>query len=155
MEIETIPKGSSVAEIELSYKPVMKVSTLPRIQSAADVYRLFIETWDKTKLQFVEQFKIMILNRANRVLGICTLSTGSATNTVVDMRLIFAVALKANACQIILAHNHPSSNLTPSKNDQSITERVKEAGRLLELPLTDHLIVSEDGYYSFAEEGAI
>ena len=155
MEIKTVPNGGLVAEIELSYKPVMKISTLPRVQSSTDAYRLFLKTWDMRKLQFVEQFKVMLLNRGNRVLGICTISTGSSTNTIVDPKLIFAVALKANACHIILAHNHPSQNLVPSKNDQIITGRLTEAGRLLELTLSDHLIVSDEGYYSFADEGAL
>ena len=155
MEIETIPVGSSVAEIELSYKPLIKLSRLPLVMASVDAYWLFMQTWDKTKLLFVEQFKVMLLNRANRVIGICTLSTGSSSNTIVDTKLIFAVALKTNACQIILAHNHPSGNLNPSEGDRLITRRVKEAGLLLDLTLNDHLIISEDGYYSFSDEGAI
>ena len=155
MEIETIPVGSSVAEIELSYKPLIKLSRLPLVLASVDAYWLFVQIWDKTKLLFVEQFKVMLLNRANRVIGICNLSTGSSSNTIVDTKLIFAVALKANACQIILAHNHPSGNLNPSEGDRLITRRVKEAGLLLDLTLNDHLIISEDGYYSFSDEGAI
>jgi DNA repair protein RadC len=155
MENKTILSERSVAEIELSYNPVLKVSSLPKIQRSEDAYRLFLETWDKTKLQFVEQFKVMLLNRANKVLGICTLSSGSSTETIVSMRLIFAVALKSNSCKIILAHNHPSQNLTPGSHDQAVTLRAKEAGSLLDLSVLDHLIISSDGYYSFADEGEI
>jgi DNA repair protein RadC len=155
MEIVTIPKGNSVAEIEVSYKPTLKLSALTKVQHSEEVYRLLIETWDKTKLQFVEQFKVMLLNRANRVLGICTITTGSATGTIADPRLIFAVALKSNACNIILAHNHPSGNLCPSTHDCELTQKIKEGGKLLEVTVIDHLIVSIEGYYSFANDGAM
>lgn len=155
MEIETIPKGSSVAEIEISYKPILKISTLPKVQDSTGIYKLFIETWDKTKIEFVEQFRIMLLNRANRVLGICTITTGSSTGTIADPKLIFAVALKANACSLAMAHNHPSGNLLPSKDDCGITQKIREGGKLLDISVLDHLIVSTEGYYSFADEGAI
>ena len=155
MEIETVPKGNSVAEIEISYKPILKLSTLPKVQTSLEVYNLFIDSWDKTKLEFVEQFKVMLLNRMNRVLGICTITTGSSTNTIADPRLIFGVALKSNACNIILCHNHPSSNLSPSRNDCEISQKIKEGGKLLDVKVVDHLIVSSEGYYSFADEGAL
>ena len=81
-------------------------------------------------MRFVEQFKVMLLNRANRVLGIFEVSNGSSTGTVADPKLIFAAAIKANACGIILAHNHPSGNLQPSKADIDLTRKVKEGGFL-------------------------
>lgn len=155
MDIETNTGRNSVAEIELVYKPLMKLSDLPKISHSDDAYRLFIETWDKTKLQFVEQFKVMLLNRASRVLGICTVSTGGVAFTIADPRLIFAVTLKANACRIILAHNHPAGNLTPSRDDELLTRKIKEGGRYLDIIVEDHMIVSPEGYYSFADEGAL
>lgn len=155
MEIESVPKGNSVAEIEISYKPNVKLSALSKVESSAEVYRLFIETWDKTKLEFVEQFKMMLLNRSNRVLGICTITTGSSRFTIADPRLIFAVALKGNASIIILAHNHPSGSLYPSKSDCELTKKITDGGKLLEITVLDHLIVSNEGFYSFADEGAM
>ena len=155
MEPETIPTRNSVAEIELIYKPIMKISALPKVSSPEDAYRLLIETWDKTKLQFVEQFRVMLLNRASRVLGVCTISTGSVAYTIADPKLIFGLALKANACRIILAHNHPAGNLFPSKEDSLLTNRIKEGGKLLEIMVEDHIIVSPEGYYSFADEGTL
>ena len=155
MEIETVPKGNWVAEIEISYRPVLKLSTLPKVQSSQQIYQLFIEAWDKTKLEFVEQFKVMLLNRANRVLGICTLTSGSSTNTIVDPKMIFVAALKGNACNVILAHNHPSGNILPSGADCEITQRIKFGGKILDITVMDHLIVSSEGYYSFADEGAL
>ena len=155
MNIEVIPTSNSVAEIELIYKPLMKISALPKVLHSKDAYRLLIESWDKTKLEFVEQFRVMLLNRASRVLGICTISTGGVAYTIADPKLIFAVALKANACRIILAHNHPAGNLFPSKDDCALTNRIKEGGKLLEICVEDHMIVSPEGYYSFADEGAL
>ncbi len=153
MEFETVP--TSVAEIEISYKPILKLSSLPKALTSKEVYGLLIDTWDKTKLEFVEQFKVMLLNGTNRVLGICTITTGSSTNTIADPKLIFAVALKSNACSIILAHNHPSGSLFPSNRDLGLTAKIKDGGRLLEIGVVDHLIVSTEGYYSFADEGAL
>lgn len=155
MKMETISNGNVIAEIELSYKPRLKLSSLFEITSSQEGYSLFIQTWDKEKLEFVEQFKIMLLNNAHRVLGICTISTGNSNSTIADPRLIFAVALKSNACNIILAHNHPSGKLVPGESDVWITENLVNAGRLLNVKILDHLIISNEGYYSFADEGAL
>jgi DNA repair protein RadC len=144
-----------VAEIQLSYKSNVKPSLRPRIMSSRDAYDVFLENWDDTKLEFVEQFKVMLLNRANRVLGIFVVSTGSSTGTVADPKLIFAAAIKSNASGIILAHNHPSGNLNPSQADLDLTRKIKEGGKLLEIQLLDHVIVTNEGYYSFADEGLI
>jgi DNA repair protein RadC len=144
-----------VAEIQLSYQPKVKPSERPHVRTPGDIYRVFCNTWDCRTFEFVEQFKVMLLNRANRVIGICTLSTGSATFTIADPKLVFAVALKANATSIVLSHNHPSGNLTPSRQDIELTRNMAEVGRLLDLKVIDHLIVCTEGYYSFAEEGAL
>jgi DNA repair protein RadC len=155
MEEQGIIKELLVAEIELSYRPTVKVSELPQILRAVDAYNILIQTWDKSKIQFVEQFRILLLNRSNRVLGVCTLTTGTVTGTIVDPKLIFGVALKCNATSIIIAHNHPSGNTTPSQADIGLTERIKQCARLLDVELKDHVIVTSEGYYSFAEEGAL
>ena len=86
-----------------------------------------------------------------KALGIFEVSTGGVTGTVADPKIIFVAALKANACNIIISHNHPSGNVQPSKADIEITEKIKMAGQLLEIKLFDHIIVSSEGYYSFAE----
>ena len=108
-----------------------------------------------SKIEFVEQFKAMLLNRANKVLGIFEVSSGSSTGTIADPKLIFAAAIKANACGIILAHNHPSGNLNPSQADIDLTRRMREGGKLLEVQVLDHVIITCEGYYSFADEGMI
>lgn len=146
---------SIVREIKLSYSPAVKPSLLPQVKSSADAYKHLCESWDKDKIEFVEQFKIVLLNRANRIIGICQISEGGQAGTVVDPKVIFACALKANASFVILAHNHPSGNISPSETDRSLTQKLVEAGKYLDLPILDHIIVTYDGYYSFADEGFI
>src|SRR5690606_6770385 len=126
-----------------------------KVSKASEVYNLLLQSWDMNKIDIVEHFKIVLLNRAGKVLGVSTISTGGLSGTVVDLKLLFAIALKAGASEIILAHNHPSGRLEPSTQDKAITRKIVEAGRLLELPVVEHLIISREGYYSFAEEGLI
>jgi len=97
----------------------------------------------------------LLLSRVNRVLGNCFISSGGISGTVVDAKVVFATALKANASSMIVAHNHPSGNLIPSEQDRRLTKRLTEIGRALDLPLLDHVIVTNEGYYSFADEGVL
>jgi DNA repair protein RadC len=144
-----------VAEIQLSYKPKVKASLRPKISSSSVAYKILLSSWDSSKIDFVEQFKVILLNRANKVLGILEISSGGISGTVADPKLIFAAALKAGASGVILSHNHPSSNLQPSQADISLTKKVKEGGALLEISVLDHIIVTSEGYYSFADEGLL
>ena len=144
-----------VAEIQLSYKSDVKPSLRPKINGAQDAHKVLLENWDDSKIEFVKQFKVLLLNRANKALGVFEVSSGSSTGTVADPKLIFAAAIKANSCGIILAHNHPSGNLQPSQADIDLTTKVKEGDKLLEIQVVDHLIVTKEGYYSFANEGLV
>jgi DNA repair protein RadC len=96
-----------------------------------------------------------LLNRCNRVLGIYELSSSGITGTVADVRLITTAALKANAVAIFLSHNLPSGKLKPSRADEELTRKIKEAGKYLDIQVLDHVIVTSEGYYSFADEGMI
>jgi DNA repair protein RadC len=101
-------------------------------------------------------FVVMYLNRANHVIGVYKLSLGGITGTIADPRLILATALKVAASSIILAHNHPSSNLKPSKADELLTNKIKQGALFMDIQVSDHLILSSsEGYYSFADEGMI
>ena len=144
-----------VTEVELIYKTKVKPSDRLKIASSADCYKIFFEHWDSNRIEFVEQFKIMLLNKANKVLGIYETSTGSVSSCTVDPKQIFCAAIKAHACSIILCHNHPSGNLVPSEADRGITRKLKEAGEFLDLKVLDHIILSTEGYYSFADEGLL
>jgi DNA repair protein RadC len=112
--------------------------------------------YDKNTIALQEQFIVLYLNRANLVLGGHKVFTGGLTGTVADIRLILGIALKACACSIIISHNHPSGNLKPSGADQELTNKLKEAGKLMDITLMDHIILSPEGsFYSFADEGLI
>ncbi len=101
-----------------------------------------------------EEFWILLLNRSNRVIHKECISRGGVAGTVVDAKIIFNKALSYLASSIILCHNHPSGNLRPSQADIDITKKLKKAGEVLEINVLDHLIISEQGYYSFADDGA-
>lgn len=100
-----------------------------------------------------EEFWILFLNRANLVIGKQAISAGGMSGTVVDPKIIFKAALDAKASSIILCHNHPSGNLKPSEQDIRLTKNLVEAGKVLEISVLDHVIVSQNGFYSFADEG--
>lgn len=102
-----------------------------------------------------EEFWLLLMNKACEVFARKKLSTGGSAGTVADVKMMFKIALDAQASAIIAVHNHPSGNLKPSDADMELTRKMKEAGKILDLPLLDHLIVSERGYYSFADEGLI
>ena len=146
---------NTVAEIELVYKNKVKPSERPRINSTRDAYQILLQTWNANKIEFVEQFKVVLMNRAHRVLGIYEMSTGGISGTVADPKLVFMAALKANACCLILSHNHPSGNLRPSQADEALTRKIADAGKLLDILVMDHIIVTNEGYYSFADEGLL
>lgn len=145
----------NVAEVQLSYKPHFKAQDRPQINSAKQAYEALMSNWDKSLINFLEQAKMILLNRNNRVLGMVDLSKGGGNSTVMDTRVVFAIALKSTATSIILAHNHPSGNLKPSSEDIRITKKLKEAANLLDIELHDHLIITESGYLSMAEENII
>jgi DNA repair protein RadC len=102
-----------------------------------------------------EVFAVIFLNRANRINHFEIISQGGITGTVADPRIILKKALEQHAVSIILCHNHPSGNLRPSKADEELTHKIKEASKYFDIRLLDHIIVSEEGYYSFADEGVL
>lgn len=124
----------------------------PKIQSSSDVFELMAgELGDLLH----EEFWIILLKRNNEVIGKVRISSGGISGTVADTRLIFKQALEGMSSAIILVHNHPSGNLNPSQSDKQLTSRMKEAGKLLEIGVLDHLIITNAGYFSFADEGMI
>lgn len=153
METSNEKQMQQVAEIQLTYKSNVKPSMRPKISGSRDAYEVLKSSWDESRIEFLEQFKVMLLNRANKVLGIVEVSTGGISGTVADPKVIFAAALKGCACGLIVAHNHPSGNLTASQVDIDLTKKLKQAGQFLELPILDHVIVTSEGYLSFADEG--
>ena len=151
----TQPAWTHVAEVELVYKTQVKNSERPLIRTSRDCYETLLKIWNANKLEFQEEFKVLLLNQANRVTGVYETSCGGITGTVADPRLILAVAIKSLAVSIVLAHNHPSGNLKPSKADEELTQKIKHAGLYHEIKLLDHIIITSEGYFSFADEGVL
>lgn len=143
-----------LAEITINYKPFKQLSVLPSIIRSKDAESCFKEFWSD-KIEYLEESYVLLLNRANKPLGFSRISIGGTTGTVVDTKVIFQIALKANAHSIILCHNHPSGNLKPSDLDIKLTKTIRDAAKTMEIPLIDHLIITKEGYYSFADEGIL
>ena len=142
-----------VAEISITYSSTVKPSQRPKVGSSLDAGQILREAWEEGTLEHREQVRVLLLNRANKVLGIFLASTGGLAGTVCDPKVVFQAALKANASSIILAHNHPSGELTPSEADRNLTRKLVQAGELLDIKVLDHLILTEEGYCSMADEG--
>lgn len=142
-----------VSEIKVSYsnKNLLKI----KVTSSKIIYDLVINQWNLGIIEYQEEVKIVLLNRSNIVLGIYEMSKGGITASVVDIRIILGVALKCGASSIIMVHNHPSGKLIASDADKTITRKLKQACELLDVDLLDHLIISKDGYYSFADNGQL
>ena len=147
-------KLTSVAEIELSYRPI-KCEPI-QIKSANDAFIEFNKFFPEATIALQEMAVVMYLKKSHKILGFYRLSTGGITGTMVDIRLLFATALKVAATNFMLCHNHPSGSLKPSTSDIELTSKLKEAGKWLDIKLLDHLIISPDGnYFSFTEDGLI
>jgi len=124
----------------------------PKVVTSADCAAIF-----KPLLSDLphEEFWVLLLNRNNLVIDKMLVSQGGLSGTVIDVRIILKMALDKLACSIILCHNHPSGNLIPSEADKDITKKIREAGKHMDIPVLDHLIIGNDSYFSFADEGLI
>lgn len=144
-----------MAEIKLRYTTNIRNSQRPKIKSSKGAYELFLRTWNKKKINLLEQFKVMLINRAFKVLGVLHISSGGISQTIADAKLVYAAALKGGASGLIVAHNHPSGSLNISKADIELTRKLEIIGKHLDLPLIDHIIVTSEKYLSFADEGLL
>ena len=124
-----------------------------RIRSSASAYTVLQEYLDGVDR---EHFVVMLLDQKNSAIGLHTVSIGSLTASIVAPREVFKVAILANCANILIAHNHPSGDCQPSKEDRAITQRLKEAGALLGINVLDHLVIGAEGrYFSFADENLL
>lgn len=140
-----------VAALELGNRRLAAPAvTRPRITSSSEAFEVLRSVMEDAPY---EVFWILLLNRANRLLSRVMISEGGFSGTVADPKKIFKVAIERRASSIILAHNHPSGNLKPSDADVKLTKRLKASGDMLDLPVLDHLILGEKGFFSFADEG--
>ncbi|HRH03880.1 MAG TPA: JAB domain-containing protein [Bacteroidia bacterium] len=145
----------SINEVELVYRSKTRAADRPKITTSKDAHNLLMLSWDFNKMDLLEEFKIILLDRKNSCIGISNIATGGITGCVVDPKVIFATALKARATGIILSHNHPSGNLKPSQEDISITKKLIGGGKLLDINILDHLILTSENYCSLTDEGLI
>lgn len=140
------------ASLELGIRRQLNPIQQKQVSSSKDVAGYLQNT-----LQFLQRevFAILLLNRANRIIHFEIVSEGGITGTIADPRIILKKALEHNATGIILCHNHPSGNLKPSHADEMLTKKIKNAASFLDILVTDHIIVSHEGYFSFADEGML
>lgn len=152
---ESILNSFFVGEIKETYSARVPIDSMPRISSSRDVMTYAREIWEPGTIEIFECFYVFFLNRGNRVCGWSQISKGGTAGTVADPKLIFRRALACGASGMILAHNHPSGNLTPSHADIELTKKLKSAGQFLEIQILDHLILTPSVYMSFADEGIL
>lgn len=149
---DVFPPG--VCELTVSYK--RKQDRRFKIGSSMDAVELARALlYEEGSIEYAEQFFIMMADTSNHVYAYKLLSQGGMAGTVVDPRLIFQTVLLCHATSLILIHNHPSGNVEPSDADRFMTKKISDAGRLLEIKILDHIILTADNYYSFSDEGLI
>ncbi|MCR9286630.1 DNA repair protein RadC [Saprospiraceae bacterium] len=142
-----------VAAMELARRrQLSNILEKPKIVSSRDAFNLIAPILVDLPH---EEFWILMLNRGNKVIGREKISIGGMASTIVDSKIVFRKAIEKQSTSIILCHNHPSGNLSPSQADIDLTQKLKKGGAIMEIPVIDHLIISDRGYYSFADEGIL
>lgn len=142
-------------EISIKFKGALK-SELKKINSSKDLYQVCKSMYDNGTFDWQEEMILICLSQSNKIIGYYKISSGGITGTICDPKVVFTVALNcAGTTQIILTHNHPSGNLMPSQADNVLTDKIKNAGSFLDIRLVDHLIITDEGYYSYADEGKL
>ncbi len=150
-----LPQNHFVPKIGLTYKSQVPFEQQPRINRSKDAFEILLHNWNQDTIELQETFVVLILTICKRVTGLLEISTGAITGTAVDLKLIFAGAILARAHSVILAHNHPSLKAEPSQSDIKLTEKLVEAGRILDIQVLDHIIVTPKTYLSFSKEGLL
>lgn len=135
--------------LTVTLKQDIILNELPRLRNIIDTVLILKELYNKDTFLWKEEMIMICLNANMQTIGYHKVSVGGMTASVVDVRTVFTVALKALAVAIIISHNHPSGNKTPSQQDLAVTEQIKKAGEILNIPLLDHIIITQDSYYSF------
>ncbi len=133
-------------------KAAQEIPEKEKVTSVNDLYKIFSQYLSDLQ---TEEFWAIFLDQKNHVIYKTQISKGGISGTLVDVRVIFRIAIEHFATSVVVAHNHPTGNLTPSQPDISITRRIKEAGDLLDIKLLDHLIIGENSFFSFSEQGLL
>lgn len=146
-------QNTQVAELLVSYSA--HIVSEQKISNSRETYSIITNDWNLHTIEMLEEVKILLLNKSNKVLGVYDLSKGGISSSIIDVKIVLSIALKTLSSGIIIVHNHPSGNLSPSKADIDITEKLKSACNLMDIRVFDHLIISKDNYYSFADDGLL
>ena len=147
---------TTISEVRLVYRTKVKASERLQVKCSKDAFDIFMDNWDLDSIEHIEEFKLLLLTRSNKVLGIASISKCGISGIVTDVRIILQYAIKANESGIIICHNHPSGNVQPSESDIAITRKIKESGIVMDIQLLDHLIIVPEGnYYSMGDEGIV
>lgn len=141
--------------IQLSYVCDSSVNETDSIQTSKQAAQIFRESFRKGEISMQEYFKALFLRTDGRVLGIHTISMGGMRSTVVDAKVLFSAALLAHAETIVLCHNHPSGDKRPSPQDLRLTKKLADGARLLDLTVCEHIILTEESYYSMCDNGQV
>lgn len=144
---------SNLPQITLKLKKGEELNC--KIMTSKDAADLFRKVWDNDSLLIYESMIVIFLNRQNNTIGWFKMSQGGLSGTLMDNRLILATALNCLAQGIIICHNHPSGNLTPSEADTKLTKKLEEAGKIMDINLLDSLILTETDHFSYADNGLI
>lgn len=143
-----------VHEVEIVYlRPASELKQFAKC--ADDSYHFLLQLYDKNKLDYKEFFYVLLLNKQNQIIGVSNIGKGSVDSCAVNIKEIFQLAIKTNATGIIVSHNHPSGSLKPSSEDLKLTKKIKDGCALFDTVLLDHVIITSEGFYSFAEEGTL
>lgn len=151
--MESKVNTQQIPEVKISYSFKVARENRIKVSSSMDGYNVLKKCYDPDTMQLRESAKILLLNRANQILGVYNLSEGGTSSTVVDVKMIVQASALSNASGVILSHNHPSGNPLPSESDKALTRKVKSALQYMDVVLLDHIILTEEEFTSFADEG--
>ncbi len=147
-------KLNEICEVDIIYKrPV--ISSMESIKCSIDIVDIFRKLIPEERIDFKEFFLVGLLSRSNHLLGVAQIGVGTTTHTAINIKEILQLAIKTNACGVILCHNHPSGSLSPSESDLSMTKKIRDACSLCDITLLDHIILTSEGYYSTADNSEI
>jgi len=147
--------NQNLPEIKVSFTPKSPVADRHKITCSCDAIAILREIWNKETIHLYKEFYVIFLDRKNGIIGYRIMNIGSNCGTVVDIKLMFSIALQCNSSGIILSHNHPSGNTRPSRQDDELTKKIHNGAKLFELQLLDHIILTNDSHFSYMDEGRI
>ncbi len=146
---------STISEIQVSYHNTILLENCTQVTASIEAERVLRLLWDNDTIEYKEQFYALFFSKKNDLLGYHIHSIGGVLRTVVDVKQILGIAVKSNACSIVLSHNHPSGNCIPSQADIALTKKIVNGAALLDISVLDHIIMTKEPFYSFADDGVL